>query len=178
MLKNTRGAMKRRLNPNSFIAIAAVMAAAILPLSAQETGVERVSVGTLTCKSEGARELTEPVIRSISCTFERTGKGEGGAYAGDLIHKGPSGPAALTDASEILVWNVWAPKGRTGDLDLLGKYFGVREDDPATPGLGANTLVGGAEKGILLEPVINPEAIQGPADSRTVVELELKPAKT
>lgn len=140
--------------------------------------VERVATGTLTCTTEAARSVTAPVTRGVSCTFDRTGNAPGGSYLGNIIHRGPSGPDIKPGSSEVLVWNVWTPKTATKDLSLLGKYFGVRKDDPGALGLGANTLVGAREPGILLEPVVNPGMLSGPATIRTVVELELRPAKT
>lgn len=154
------------------------MLASAHPALGQDGDVERVTSGTLTCTTEAARSVTAPVTRGVSCTFDRTGSKPGGTYLGNIIHSGPTGPDVELGSSEVLVWNVWAPKAAMRDLSLLGKYFGVRKDDPGAAGLGANTLVGAGEKSILLEPVINPGALSGPAAIQTVIELELRPART
>jgi hypothetical protein len=159
-------------------ALCALLLASEQPALGQGGDIERVTTGTLTCTTEAARSVTAPVTRGVSCTFDRTGNAPGGSYLGDIIHRGPSGPDIELGSREVLAWNVWAPKTVTTGLSLLGKYFGVRKDDPGAAGLGANTLVGAQEPGILLEPVVNPETLSGPATIRTVIELELKPAKT
>lgn len=135
---------------------------------------ERKNIGTLTCGATTTKSVTKPVLRKLSCSFERFGSDARETYEGKIIHRGPN---VTMRSEEILVWNVW----RTGDASkprsLLGKYFGLREDDPTRPGLGANTLVGGTDRVLLLEPIVNPGTGKSSDAVLSVVELELKPAR-
>lgn len=153
-----------------------VFVAVIQTATAQD--IERITVGTLTCKSDVAEPLTEPVLRGISCRYEPVGSGPGAAYSGDIIHKSPDKPGTQLTGREVLVWNVWAPKGSEAQPNLLGKYFGVRKNDPSKPGTGVTNLVGGGGAGILLEQVVNPGTGATPNATTSVIELELRPART
>ena len=157
-----------------FAIIPLVCIAALLSASATEGAPKRSAIGTLTCSASTTKNLTSPVSRRLSCSFERFGAKARQSYEGEIIHHGPN----LTMRSEeVLVWNVWALGKPTGNPSLTGKYFGLREDDPSTPGLGANTLVGGHARAVLLEPVVNPGTTSAPGQLLTVTELELRPAR-
>lgn len=143
-------------------------------LSQTETTPTRVRTGTLTCMATTTKEITEPVLRRLSCTFEAADESPKRSYEGEIIHHGPN---ATLRSGEVLVWNVWMDKDKAKTDTLIGKYYGIRQDDPSLPGLGANTLAGNKGQGTLLEPVINPGAVKVPGKTLAVTELELRPAR-
>ena len=157
-----------------FLNFAPVVIVLLLATTVSANVPERTNIGTLTCTATTTKRITKPVLRKLSCSFEGVGDAAKRVYAGEIIHRGPN---VTMRAEEVLIWNVW----RTGDSpkpgSLLGKYFGIREDDPSQPGLGANTLIGGKDQALLLEPVVNPGARDADVNVLTVVELELRPAR-
>lgn len=142
---------------------------------AQSDKEEWSTAGTLTCSATTTESITEPVLKKLDCQYEPASKEESQTFEGEIIHHAPN---VTIRSGEMLVWTVWKSAAISTDIPLIGKYFGLREDDPTKPGTGANTLIGQDSRGVLLEPVVNANPGDQPNMTLEVTELELKPAST
>lgn len=106
----------------------------------------RTRVGTLRCEVEGGIGLIVGSSKGVTCTF----KGPQGTerYAGRINKLGLD--VGVT-GKQYLRWVVFAPG--TGDATLAGRYAGVSASGSLGAGFGANALVGGSSKQVVLQPI-------------------------
>jgi hypothetical protein len=71
-------------------------------------------------------------------------------YSGRLTSLGLQ--AGVT-RDEVLIWRVYAPTSRVDSKALRGNYAGAHAGAAIFVGLGANILVGGSDRTIMLQPV-------------------------
>ena len=150
----------------SLLVMAAVMAVAVAntPASADvkasakkadakklakgEKGPEgRVRLGTLSCEIDGGIGLIVGSSKTVACTF----KGPDGTerYAGRINKLGLD--VGVT-GKQYLRWVVFAP-GDGSDASLAGRYGGVSAAGSLGVGFGANALLGGSKKQVVLQPI-------------------------
>jgi len=108
----------------------------------------RVEVGILTCTAHGSIGRIVTSTKSLRCRFQRAGRDE--FYRGSLskfgIDLGSTGKTALA-------WAVLAPTANPPPRSLSGDYGGLGAEATAGWGLGANALIGGSGRGIILQPL-------------------------
>ena len=140
--------------PLRVLALAAVAGAVSAAPAAAQT-----LVGTLKCTAEVAQGA-EAAARDwkLSCAFEASGSVQ--HYAGAIKEASPMPRVGKA----LFVWNVVAAVPEVKSGMLVGTY---KESKP-----GANTLIGGLEETILLQPAeSSPEGDAGPRVR--LIQLEL-----
>lgn len=124
-------------------------------------------IGTLTCTAEAGvagndKELAGSKLR---CAFQPAGQKANQEYTGgvsgleDMVQK--SGKA-------LLIWTVLAAEPATDAINLVGVY--TPADDAALP---ANSLVGGRDKTVVLQPAVQNGGGAAPLPKIKGLQLEL-----
>jgi len=108
----------------------------------------RVEVGILSC---AARANTGAILTSskdLRCRFQRAGRDE--FYRGRIARFGIDlGSTGKT----VIAWAVLAPTANPPPRSLTGEYGGIGAEATAGYGVGANALIGGSGRGIILQPL-------------------------
>ncbi len=126
--------------------LAAVLAAATtLPMAT--TAQAAVKTGVLTCRVAAGVGLVFGSRRNVECDF-RSSRGNIEKYTGRI---GRVGLDIGVTRNSVIVWNVFEPTRRHGDL--TGRYTGATAQATIGVGLGANVLIGGGENSIALQPL-------------------------
>ncbi|HVM98902.1 MAG TPA: DUF992 domain-containing protein [Caulobacteraceae bacterium] len=107
-----------------------------------------VKIGTLSCHVRAGVGLIVAGSRSMHCRF--AGANGSMRYNGRItnigVDVGYHGPSDL-------VWAVFAPSDRVGPGALDGHYGGVSAGAAVGFGAGANALVGGSDRTVVLQPL-------------------------
>jgi hypothetical protein len=123
-------------------------ALAALAMVAGASAQSRVEVGVLTCNAEGSTGYIVGSTRDLRCRFKRQG--------GDEFYRGSINKFGLdigsTQKAQI-TWAVLAPSASLPRRSLAGSYAGVSAEATVGVGVGANALVGGSDKSIVLQPL-------------------------
>ena len=155
-------------------AIAATMGAAAvaaLAFVASPQAQTRVEVGVLTCTAAGSTGFIVGSTRDLRCRFNRQGKDE--VYRGTISKFGID--IGSTQQAQI-TWAVLAPTSNLPARSLVGGYGGLSAEATVGVGVGANALIGGSDKSIVLQP-LSVQAQQGLNIAAGVASLELRPAR-
>ncbi|MGE3065087.1 MAG: DUF992 domain-containing protein [Hyphomicrobiaceae bacterium] len=129
------------------------LAAAGLGLAACFAGTgasaqSRVEVGVLNCAASGTTGFVFGSTKYLRCRFEREGRDE--FYRG-TIHK--YGLDLGATQKTIIGWAVLAPTDSLPARSLDGEYGGVGAEATLGVGVGANALLGGSNRSIVLQPL-------------------------
>jgi hypothetical protein len=131
----------------AFVFAAAV--AGLTMLSAGQAQAQaRVEVGVLTCTVRGGTGFIVGSTKDLRCRFNRPGRDE--FYFGSISKFGLD--IGSTKQSTI-AWAVLAPTAKLPPASLSGNYAGVSAEATVGLGVGANALIGGSNKGIILQPL-------------------------
>lgn len=125
------------------IALFAVVSA--LPASAQG----RIRVGVLECITQPSIGAIVGSVREMDCVFKPT-SGRDENYAGTQAKIGID---IGVQARAAILWGVFAPTVDRRPGELQGTYAGVSADAAVGLGLGANVLLGGSSRTIVLQPL-------------------------
>lgn len=150
-----------------FVAAAAVIAATLgtanaadvrhkaapVPVVAAEPS-SPIELGLLKCSLAPAIGMVIVSSRPVDCTYVNAAGRVKGHYAGTI---GRLGVDLGVNNGGALVWAVLAPVYNLKPGALEGSYVGVSAEATVGVGLGANVLVGGFSRSIVLNPV----SIQG-----------------
>jgi hypothetical protein len=108
-----------------------------------------VQAGLLVCSLSGSFGIVVASQRQMTCSFTNA-LGEPEVYTGSIGRLGLDlGPTA----GGQLLWAVFAPSGAFGRGALAGNYFGASVEATVGLGVGANLLVGGFERSMVLQPL-------------------------
>jgi uncharacterized protein DUF992 len=122
-------------------------------------------VGTLTCTAEPApSEAKQLGGWKLSCAFEQAGTTGVQHYGGEIT--GLDQGMRTAGAKALLVWTVLAGTAPRNTANLVGVY--KTTDDAALP---AQSLIGGRDQTIILQPVADAE--QNIAPSVRLMQLDL-----
>jgi Protein of unknown function (DUF992) len=125
-------------------------------------------MGTLTCTAEAApSEVKQLGGWKLSCAFEQAGTTSVQQYGGEIT--GLDQGTRTAGAKALLVWAVLAGAAPRNAANLVGVY--KTTDDAALP---AQSLIGGRDQTIILQPVADAE--QNIAPSVQLMQLELPKA--
>jgi hypothetical protein len=109
----------------------------------------RIQVGTLTCSLSAGVGLIVGSQRNVNCLL----KGQPGepeeAYTGTMTRVGLD--IGVTSGS-VIIWAVFADTNRYAGM-LTGTYTGASAEVSIAAGLGANVLVGGSNRTVVLQPL-------------------------
>ena len=129
------------------ISIGAAAIAALATVSGAQ-GQSRVEVGVLTCTAAASTGFIVGSTRDLRCRFNRQGKDE--FYSGTINKFGLD--IGTTKQAQI-AWAVLAPTANLPRRSLVGTYGGVSAEATVGVGVGANALLGGSDKSIVLQPL-------------------------
>jgi hypothetical protein len=154
---------------HTFTAAAALGAAALAALAfvASPQAQTRVEVGVLTCTAASSTGFIVGSTRDIRCRFQRQGKDE--AYTGTISKFGID--IGTTQQAKI-AWAVLAPTSSLPRRSLVGGYGGVSAEATVGIGVGANALIGGSDRSIVLQP-LSVQAQEGLNIAAGVASLQL-----
>ncbi len=134
------------------LAVSMVTVGTVSPSSAST----HVKIGVLTCAAGVEVGLLITSGEKIRCSFVPD-KTDTEHYHGKIRKFGLD---IGINAASVIVWAVLAVDGyKYQPYALAGDYAGVSAEETLALGLGANLLVGGSDKGIVLQPL----SIQGQA---------------
>jgi Protein of unknown function (DUF992) len=154
--------MKRTFN------LAAGLALALLATASAAQAQTRVEVGVLTCTARGSTGFIVGSSRDLRCRFNRPGRDE---YYRGTIDKFGIDIGSTKQAS--IGWAVLAPTANLPPRSLNGTYAGVSAEATVGVGVGANALVGGSQRSIVLQP-LSVQAQQGLNIAAGVSQLRLR----
>jgi hypothetical protein len=127
--------------------VALLLAAAVpAPASAQTQS----EAGTLTCQLRPTIGLIIGSRQRMSCVFTITNTGRRETYEGRITRLGLD---IGISAGGRMVWLVKARSPRLPPRALTGLYVGASGDIALGVGVGANALVGGSDKSVVLQPL-------------------------
>ena len=132
----------------------ALLTTAAAPAAAAESGVK---AGYLKCNVEGNVSFIFGSSRDVACTYKPQSGKRVDRYSGEIRQFGVD-IGYLEDG--VILWGVVAPTADVGPGALAGDYGGVSADIAAVYGVGANALIGGSDKGIVLQP-LSVEGLKG-----------------
>jgi len=152
----------------TMIATAGAAIAALALTAGASAQQQRVEAGVLTCTAKGSTGFIVGSTREISCRFQRQGKDE--FYRGTINKFGID--IGTTQQAQI-AWAVLAPSSSPPRNSLTGSYGGVSAEATVGVGVGANALVGGSDKSIVLQP-LSVQSQQGLNIAAGVSSLQLR----
>jgi hypothetical protein len=155
--------------PRSAVFALAVAALAALPASAQ--GPARLEIGVLNCRVAGGVGLILGSTKQLDCVFQRAG-GSIESYVGSISKFGID--IGGTTAS-VIAWGVLASTADVPSGALAGSYAGISGEATVGVGVGANALIGGSSRSIVLQP-LSVQAQQGLNIAVGIAAMELRPA--
>jgi hypothetical protein len=148
---------------------ALALALALVPATAQETG--RTRVGTLTCNISPGVGMIVAGQRQLSCIYASARGRAREAYQGTV---GTLGVDIGATSGGQLTWAVFAPT-TLRRAALAGTYTGATAGGTVGAGAGANLLVGGSDRTVIMQPV-SVQAQRGVNLTAGVSSMELRPA--
>ena len=134
---------------SSRFVIATVVATLPLAALAAKAPPERVQAGLLRCHVSPGVGLVVTSRKALQCNFDASGPSRHDRYTGSIAKLGID--VGATTGGEI-VWAVYRAGKSLRKGDLAGSYAGVSAEATVVAGLGANALVGAADKSISLQP--------------------------
>jgi hypothetical protein len=133
----------------AFALLVAAGAAASSSGLAQAQSATRVEAGVLRCTVEGGVGLVLGSRKDMSCVFRRRG-GPDEYYTGRVTKIGLD--IGITRRTTI-AWAVLAPSRQVPQASLAGRYGGVSAEASVGIGAGANALLGGSRRNVMLQPL-------------------------
>jgi uncharacterized protein DUF992 len=136
----------RRIMLTASVCASALIGAAITSTAAAEP----FRVGRLVCTSSPRVGLVLGSAQELRCVFAASRPPRQYVYDGRIRRVGLD--LGVTSAGS-LSWAVFARNSRVGPGTLRGSYVGASGSVALGPGLGANVLVGGSRRSIMLQPL-------------------------
>jgi uncharacterized protein DUF992 len=131
----------------SFGAIGALV---LLCAAAPPARADTFRVGRLLCFSTPRVGLVLGSLQSLRCVFYAQRPPRQYIYEGRIRRVGLD--LGVTSAG-TLSWAVFAKNSRIGSGTLRGSYVGASANVALGPGLGANVLIGGSRRTVVLQPL-------------------------
>jgi Protein of unknown function (DUF992) len=125
----------------------AVLAASVFASAPAQAA--RIEVGVLRCSVAAGVGFIIGSRKSVSCVFRHRG-GADEYYQGRITKLGID--IGYTRHTSI-VWAVLAPTANVPPASLAGRYGGVSAEATLGAGLGANALIGGSLRSVVLQPL-------------------------
>jgi hypothetical protein len=127
------------------LAVAAAIAVWTGPAAAQN----HVEVGVLNCTVAGGTGFIVGSTKDLTCQFERS-DGSVATYSGVIRRFGLD----IGETKEtVIVWGVLGPSKQVAPGSLAGSYGGLSAEATVGVGLGANALIGGSDRSMVLQPL-------------------------
>jgi hypothetical protein len=131
---------------------------------------EMFRAGRLLCSTSPRIGFLVGSTQSLQCVFYRRNSAQRYIYAGRIRRVGLD--LGVT-GSGVLSWAVFARNSRIGPGTMRGSYVGASGNVALGPGFGANVLIGGSRRSVVLQPLSTERAI-GVNLAATVTHLILR----
>jgi Protein of unknown function (DUF992) len=128
----------------------AIITASALIASASAANAQRFRVGRLICTTTPRVGLVLGSAQELQCVFNGINPPRQYVYDGRIRRVGVD--LGVTSAG-TLSWTVFARNSRVRSGSLRGNYVGASANVAVGPGLGANVLIGGSRRSIVLQPL-------------------------
>ena len=123
---------------------------AAVPTSTATAQGAKIVAGTLTCKGGPNVGLVVGSQQKLDCSFSPAGKGRVREYKGTITKIGLD---IGFKTESVIVWTVLGSSDRVPSKILIGNYGGASAEATVALGVGANALVGGSDKSVVLQPL-------------------------
>lgn len=130
--------------------LAVIIASTLFFAGASAASAERFRVGRLICMSTPRVGLVLGSAQELQCVFNGINPPRQYVYDGRIRRVGVD--IGVTSAG-TLSWAVFARNSRVRSGSLRGNYVGASANVAVGPGLGANVLIGGSRRSIMLQPL-------------------------
>ncbi len=143
--------LMRTITTKSLLKLTA--AAALLISIASSTAFAQqatIRTGTLTCEGQGSIGLIVGSKERLLCAYTPADGGPGRDYFGTITRLGLD---LGIRGKSIIVWGVLASSSELPSGALIGRFAGVAADASLGLGAGAQVLVGGTQKSLVLQPL-------------------------
>lgn len=130
--------------------LATIFISALICVAALPAHAERFRVGRLLCVSTPRVGQVFSSAQDLRCVFAAGNSGRQYVYEGRIRCVGLD--FGVTSGA-VLSWAVLARNSRIGPGTLRGNYVGVSGNIAFGPGFGANALIGGSRRTIVLQPL-------------------------
>jgi len=110
----------------------------------------KMKVGTLTCKGKGGVGLIVGSQEQLDCTYAPSGNGKSRRFNGKMTRVGLD---IGIKGQSVIVWTVLGSTSALPGEALGGGFVGVAADASLGLGAGAQVLVGGNKKSVVLQPL-------------------------
>ncbi|MGV7212303.1 DUF992 domain-containing protein [Bradyrhizobium sp. UFLA05-112] len=130
--------------------VAVIGASALLSTFTLPACAETFRVGRLLCFSNPRVGLVLGSAQTLRCVFYARNPARQYIYEGRIRRVGLD--IGVTSAG-TLSWAVLAKNSRIGPGTLRGNYVGASGNFALGPGLGANVLIGGSRRSVMLQPL-------------------------
>jgi Protein of unknown function (DUF992) len=130
----------------SVLAVTASLAVSHVSL-AQDANVR---VGTLTCEGQGGIGLIIGSKENLVCTYTPANGSPGRKYLGTITRLGLD---LGIKGKSVIIWGVLAASDELPSDALVGEFVGAAADASLGLGAGAQILVGGTAKSLVLQPL-------------------------
>ncbi|MEQ8826062.1 MAG: DUF992 domain-containing protein [Filomicrobium sp.] len=128
---------------------ALALAVAAFGASAQAQ-TPQLKAGTLTCEGQGTVGLVLGSTEQLDCTYSSAVGGALHRYRGTITRIGID---IGVRSGSVMIWTVLGSTTELPYESLGGNFSGVSADVAAGLGVGANVLIGGNAKSVVLQPL-------------------------
>ncbi len=111
---------------------------------------QNVRAGTLTCEGQGNIGLILGSSERLRCTYQPASGGQAIGFTGRLTRLGID---LGIRGKSVLIWGVLASTSEIPGDALIGNFVGAAADASLGLGAGAQVLVGGTRRSIVLQPL-------------------------
>jgi hypothetical protein len=130
--------------------MSALFVSVLISTAASPAQGEMFRVGRLLCSSSPRIGFLVGSTQSLRCVFYLRGSARRYIYAGRVRRVGFD--LGVTGGG-VLSWAVFARNSRIGPGTMRGSYIGASGNVALGPGLGANVLIGGSRRSVVLQPL-------------------------
>ena len=127
-----------------------LVAAIGLLAGAATASAQNVRAGTLTCEGQGSVGLILGSNERLRCTYQPASGAAARSYTGRITRLGLD---LGIRGKSVIVWGVLASSNELPGEALVGEFVGAAADASLGLGAGAQVLVGGTRKSIVLQPL-------------------------
>ena len=130
--------------------VGVALSIAAAPTSNAVAQAAKIVAGTLTCKGGANVGLIVGSTQELTCKFNPAGKGRERDFKATITKVGLD---IGFKTESVIVWTVLGSSDKVPSKVLIGSYGGVSAEASVAIGAGANALVGGSDKSIVLQPL-------------------------
>lgn len=132
------------------LGVGIALSVAAAPTSTATAQGAKLVAGTLTCKGGPSVGLVVGSQQKLDCSFSPAGKGRVREFKATITKVGLD---IGFKSESVIVWTVLGSSEKVPSKILIGNYAGVSAEASVALGAGANALIGGSDKSVILQPL-------------------------